>query len=92
MVCFFPFFFFFKILICTIFKVLIEFVATLLLLSMFCSFFFFFGHESCVILTLQSGLKLTPSALEGDASTTEPPEKSCGVFLETENTLVRLHI
>ena len=45
-----------------------------------------------MILTLQSGLKLTPPALEGDASTTEPPEKSCGVFLETENTLVRLHI
>ena len=44
MVCFFLSFFFFKILIWTIFKVLVEFVATLLLLSVFCSFFLAMSH------------------------------------------------
>ena len=88
MVCF--FFFFLRFLYGPFLKSLFN-----LLQHYFCclrSVVFFFGHESCVILTLQSGLKLTPPALEGDASTTEAPEKSCGVFLETENTLVRLHI
>lgn len=32
----------------------------------------FFGHEPCEILTPHPGIRLVPSALEGDILTTEP--------------------
>ena len=41
--------------------------------------FWCFGHEACEILAPQPGIKLVPSALEGDILTTEPPWK-CQLF------------
>ena len=38
--------------------------------------FWFFGNEACGILASWPGIKFTPPALEGEDSTTEPPEKS----------------
>ena len=55
----------------TIFKVFIEFTATLfLLLFMFC----LFGHEACGILVPWPRTEPTPLALEGEVLTTELPE------------------
>ena len=53
----------------TIFKVFIEFVNNFV--SVFC-----FGLEACGILASQSGVELTPCALEGEMLTTGLPGKS----------------
>ena len=55
-----------------IFNVLIEFVTTLLLVC----FLFCPRQEACGILAPGPGIEPTPAALEGKASTTEPPGKS----------------
>ena len=51
-----------------ILKVFIEFVTILLLF-----YILVFGHETCGILAPQPGIKLAPSALEGEVLTTGPP-------------------
>ena len=55
-----------------IFKVFIEFVAVLLLFYVF----WFSGHETCGILALGPGIKLTLLPLEGKVLTTGPPGMS----------------
>ena len=65
-----------------IFKVVIVFVTIL---------FWFFGREACEILAPQLGVKPTPPALEGKASTTRQPGKSlCGNVLQA--TYIKMHV
>ena len=49
---------FFKMCVCTIFKVFIEFGTTLLLLFVFC---FFFGHKACGILAPREPVETPPA-------------------------------
>ena len=58
---------------CTIFKVLIEFVTILLLFHAL----FFLATEAYGILAPQPGTEPTPPALEGEVLTTGPPRKPC---------------
>ena len=61
----------------TIFKVFIEFVAILFLLSMFWFYFIlFFGFEVCGIFVPRTGIESISPAWEGDVLTTGPTEKS----------------
>ena len=53
---------------CTLFKVFFEFVTVLFLF-----YVLVFGHEAYEIPGPRLGIKPTPSALEGEVSTTGPP-------------------
>ena len=55
---------------CTIFKVFLKFVKVLFLF-----YVLVFGHEAYEIPVPRLGIKSTPSALEGEVSTTGPPGK-----------------
>ena len=79
-------FIFFKIfLICTIFKVFIEFITTLFLSSMFGVF----GPEACGILASLPGIEPTPPALECAVLTTGPPGKSLMLLLSEKQLKIR---
>ena len=60
-----------SVLVWTIFEVLVELVTVLCLFNVLV-----FGQGACGILFPWTGIKHTPSALEGEVSTTGPPEKS----------------
>ena len=63
------------------FKVLIEFVTTLLLFDIF----HFFGTEACGILAPQPGVESTPLALEGEVLTLDHQGSPLCVFWGSHN-------
>ena len=64
----------------TIFKVFIEFVTILLLFYIY--IYFFFGHETCEILTPQPRVEDAPPILKGKILTTGLPGKSLPFVLK----------
>ena len=50
--------------------------------------FGFFGHEACGILAPWPGIEPTPTALEGEVLTTEPPGKSLHCLFTTADNWI----